>query len=313
MNVVDNVSTMTLTSGRRLAWLEWGDPNGPAVFLVHGTPGSRLQLADLARGEGAAPARFVCVDRPGYGQSEFDPDATVVSAADDVRQLADHLGVDTFFLAGVSGGAPLVLAAAATLGARVTASAVIAAAVSPAPTDDTDDRQATADVTAPPNPEVLDDADDADDADDGSMLTPVSQPKMRQRLSAQMQVTISQRWPSLAVRMLRKRLAPVDADRLDRPDVVTRFVTDAAAPSRTTARTILQDVEVCAEVWLLPLEQVTSPLHVWHGTEDRTVPVERGRELVAAIPHAVEHEIDGEGHLLIVDHFEEVVEALFAP
>ncbi len=36
----DNI--LKLSDGRRLSYAEYGDPDGQAVFLVHGTPGSRL-------------------------------------------------------------------------------------------------------------------------------------------------------------------------------------------------------------------------------------------------------------------------------
>ena len=60
---------VTTPDGRRLAYLEVGDPKGPLVLHNHGGPSSRLEarlLADAADGNGL---RLVCVDRPGQGQS----------------------------------------------------------------------------------------------------------------------------------------------------------------------------------------------------------------------------------------------------
>ena len=57
------------SDGRRLAYLEVGDPNGPLVLHNHGGPSSRLEarlLADAAIHNGL---RLLCVDRPGMGQS----------------------------------------------------------------------------------------------------------------------------------------------------------------------------------------------------------------------------------------------------
>ena len=52
------------------------------------------------------------------------------------------------------------------------------------------------------------------------------------------------------------------------------------------------------------------PTTVIHGDEDRLVPVERGRELAAAIPGARYVEIPGAGHILVTDAEEQVAGAV---
>jgi pimeloyl-ACP methyl ester carboxylesterase len=59
------------------------------------------------------------VERPGYGQSDPHFNRTLLSFADDMISLADALGVDCFFLVGVSGGSAYSLAAAHTYPERV--------------------------------------------------------------------------------------------------------------------------------------------------------------------------------------------------
>jgi pimeloyl-ACP methyl ester carboxylesterase len=48
------------------------------------------------------------------------------------------------------------------------------------------------------------------------------------------------------------------------------------------------------------------PTLVIHGTEDRIVPVQQGRDLAASIPGARLIEIAGAGHLLVTDAEAEV-------
>ena len=55
----------------------------------------------------------------GYGESPRKKGRTYESAVEDLEILADHLGVKRFFLAGVSGGGPYALAAAALIPGRV--------------------------------------------------------------------------------------------------------------------------------------------------------------------------------------------------
>ena len=105
---------------RRLAVRLWGPSSGSPVFLLHGTPGSRLSVhlrhEDLAR----LNVRVISYDRPGYGRSDPYHDRPVAQAADDVRAIADAFGHDTFAVLGRSGGGPHALACAALLPDRVT-------------------------------------------------------------------------------------------------------------------------------------------------------------------------------------------------
>jgi pimeloyl-ACP methyl ester carboxylesterase len=47
---------------------------------------------------------FVSVDRPGHGLSDPQPNRTLLGWADDIRQLADHLQIDQFYVEGWSAG-----------------------------------------------------------------------------------------------------------------------------------------------------------------------------------------------------------------
>jgi len=41
------------------------------------------------------------------------------------------------------------------------------------------------------------------------------------------------------------------------------------------------------------------PAHIWHGSQDRNVPVAHARVIVARCPAAQLHIVDGGGHLLL--------------
>jgi pimeloyl-ACP methyl ester carboxylesterase len=110
--------------------------DGPALLWHHGSPqtGALLPpLLDAARERGL---RLVGYGRPSYGGSTPDPGRDVARAAEDVRRLADAIGLDRFAVMGASGGGPHALACAALLGDRVPGAVVLA---SPAPYTDTFD------------------------------------------------------------------------------------------------------------------------------------------------------------------------------
>lgn len=121
-----------ITNWRRLTYRRTGNPRGFPVFLLHGTPGCRLSVrpsdADLHR----LGVHLITYDRPGYGRSDPHPGRSVADAADDVRAIADHLGLGRFAVMGRSGGGPHALACAALLPDRVTRAASL---VGPAPFD----------------------------------------------------------------------------------------------------------------------------------------------------------------------------------
>jgi pimeloyl-ACP methyl ester carboxylesterase len=96
---------------RRLAVRRWGDPDGEPVFLLHGTPGSRLGVrpADDAHLR-TLGVSLITFDRPGYGRSDPVRARNVADAAEDVRALADRFGYQRFAVIGRSGGGPHALA-----------------------------------------------------------------------------------------------------------------------------------------------------------------------------------------------------------
>src|SRR5947208_15844339 len=121
-------STITLTDGRRLAFTEWGDPDGKPLFLFHCAPFSRLFCPDEPATI-AAGVRLVTVDRPGIGRSDVLEARSWGDWPADVVALADALGIDRFAVVGWSYGGNYAAACAALIPSRVTA----AGAASPRP------------------------------------------------------------------------------------------------------------------------------------------------------------------------------------
>jgi pimeloyl-ACP methyl ester carboxylesterase len=107
--------------GRVIAYEQLGDPGGVPVFVLHGTPGSRLsgRHPDPEKVR-AAGLRLITYDRPGYGRSTRQPGRSVVDCVADIAAIADELGLEQFAVTGGSGGGPHALAAAARLPERVT-------------------------------------------------------------------------------------------------------------------------------------------------------------------------------------------------
>lgn len=101
-------------------------PQGRAVFWLHGTPGARRQIPTEARVYAEHHnIRLIGVDRPGIGASTPHQYETILAFADDLRTIADTLGIDKMAVVGLSGGGPYTLACAAGLPDRVVAAGVL--------------------------------------------------------------------------------------------------------------------------------------------------------------------------------------------
>src|SRR5579875_1447427 len=88
---------------RQLGFAEFGDPQGRAIFWLHGTPGARRQIPVEARVYAEQKGiRLIGVDRPGIGSSTPHQYPHVVAFADDLRTVADTLGIDKMAVVGLS-------------------------------------------------------------------------------------------------------------------------------------------------------------------------------------------------------------------
>jgi len=90
-----------------------------AVVWHHGTPNIGAPPGPLFSAADELGIRWVSYDRPGYGGSSPRPGRDVASAAADVSDIADALGLSRFAVMGHSGGGPHALACGALLPDRV--------------------------------------------------------------------------------------------------------------------------------------------------------------------------------------------------
>jgi pimeloyl-ACP methyl ester carboxylesterase len=119
------INVVTTGDGRHLSVEVTGDLDGRPVFLLHGTPGSRLGPRPRSQLLHRLGVRLISFDRPGYGGSDRLPGRRVADAAADVALIADTYGHEHFAVVGRSGGGPHALACAALLPERVSRALVL--------------------------------------------------------------------------------------------------------------------------------------------------------------------------------------------
>ena len=120
---------VSLSDGRVLEHMEFGEPSGRPVVLFPGTPATAGCGALVHEAASAAGVRLVAVSRPGYGASSPSPPG-LASVARDTVELLDTLGLPQVGVHGLSGGGPFALALGAVAPDRVS-SVVVAAGPAP--------------------------------------------------------------------------------------------------------------------------------------------------------------------------------------
>jgi pimeloyl-ACP methyl ester carboxylesterase len=280
-----DTAVMDLPDGRELAWLELGDSEGPAVFVFHGTPGSRLQVSLDERPIEAARVRCIAVDRPGFGHSTFQRVRRLADWASDISWLADHLRIDTFSVVGISGGGPHAAACARFLPDRVRAAGIVSG-IAPLAEPGTEAEMM-----------VFNRLITRLARHSGHLVYPVF------AVSA----SLFRRWPEMAMRASAGQSSRSDSAIMSRPEVHSAYVNAYRRAPSTSALAAAQDFSLFASDWGFRLEDITPPVHIWHGDDDRNVPISHGRRQAERIPVAWLHECPGEGHLLVFDHFEEIL------
>jgi pimeloyl-ACP methyl ester carboxylesterase len=113
-----------LTSdGRSVRYYDTGEaPNTTAtVFWHHGTPQTGRLLEPVVAAASRRGIRVISCARAGYEGTTSLENRSVAAAAEDVIRVADELGIDRFGTIGASGGGPHAVACAALAPERVQA------------------------------------------------------------------------------------------------------------------------------------------------------------------------------------------------
>lgn len=271
---------LRLPDGRRLAWAEWGHPGGPAVVLLHPSPGSRLVDPDQAATR-AAGVRLITVDRPGFGGSDPVADPSFAGFGADLAVLAADLGLVKIALLGWSGGGMYAVAAAAgALRERVRSLSLLA---SPAPDDEV---PWVADQFRPRIASVREDPRGALPAIAEALSGIAAQPE-----------AVLQMWKG-----------PDEAPVVDRPEVAEALLRWVREGVRQGGLGMAADVVAGSRGDQLPVDEVRAPARLWYGDAD-PIGRQHGEWYASRLPGAGLTVLAGSGHLLPVAHWDRILEA----
>ena len=265
---------ISLRDGRKLAYAEYGTPDGKAVLYFHGHPGSRLDLAMFGQtvldGSGL---RLLAIDRPGIGLSDFKPGRKLLDWPADVREFADALGLEKFSVMGMSGGGPFAAACAYALPERINAAAIISGLGRfdlPGATDQM-----------------------------GSGLQYFRMAHNFPLLARFQMFMMSygiKSGPEKMLAQIQAELPPADQREFQKAGFTKPFLTTMAESLRQGAGKLVLEGGYYMKAWGFALEEIHLPVYLWHGEADRDAPVAMGRHTAAAIPGCQAVFMPGEGH-----------------
>lgn len=123
--MINKSYTFKLKDGRKLGFIEYGNPKGKPIFFFLGWPGSRYSGKETEIAAKRVGVRVIASDRPGIGLSDYKENRKLIDWPDDVVELADCLGFKKFSVMGVSGGGPYVAACACKIPERIIKAGIV--------------------------------------------------------------------------------------------------------------------------------------------------------------------------------------------
>ena len=283
---IKSQNNITLSDGRKLGFAVYGDRQGKTVFYFHGFPGSRLEAKLAEKIALDTHVRFIGIDRPGYGLSSFKPGRTFVDWTDDVVQLADALGIDSFSILGVSGGGPYAAACACKIPDRLDAVGIVCG-------------MGPVDVS-------------------GLMQDMPRMYRQGLRLAGHLPeiASILYPFPAFFLRNYPERMlssimpgmvAEPDKIALKNKELVKVLCNSFHEAFRISLRWPATDAILYSRPWGFDLKDINIPVHLWHGEKDRIVPPEMARYLAQSNPDCRDTFYPNEGHFsIILNRIEEI-------
>jgi pimeloyl-ACP methyl ester carboxylesterase len=257
---------LLLPDGRCLEYSVAGPADGALLVSHHGTPSAGRLFAPFVDVAAARGLGTVTYSRPGYASSSRMAGRTVTGCVADVAAIADHLGVDRFFVTGRSGGGPHALACAALIPERVLACATVAS-------------------VAPWGAEGLAFLDGMAEENVEEFAATLAGPDELRAYLRSMADRILAAEPEAMADELGGLVSGVDAEALGGGfgSFASDLVRDGLRPGIWGW---FDDDLALTGPWGFEVEEIRVPVTVWHGGHDQAVPLAHGSWLASRIPGA---------------------------
>jgi pimeloyl-ACP methyl ester carboxylesterase len=268
--------TIRLRDGRTVGLASVGPSDGFPILHCHGSGSSRLEVQLFADAAAEQGVRLIGLDRPGIGRSDPKTGYHLLDWAADVVEVADQLGIERFAVEGLSAGGPYALACAYRIPHRLAACGLISTVSMP----DLVRQAGTASMRATwwigaNAPWLL------------RLYVPIVQ-----GLTGSDAASIEKYLARYAA-----QLGGADQQLLSDPEIRESIAQAMAESFRQEGAGNLEVVLAEIRPWGFQAKQVTfEQMFLWHGEQDRVMPIAPARLLAQALPHCTATFFPDEGH-----------------
>lgn len=278
---------LQLENGSRIALDEYGDLSGQPVFFCHGWPSSRMMGVLAHEAACDLGVRLISPDRPGVNESTFQKDRTLLHWPALLNELADQLGIGKFRMLAISGGAPYAYASAWSTPERVEAIAVVSG--------------------APPITE-LNEHDGLLGLYRWMLVLYRTRPELLRKCFRLARPFAARRIPLQLRPMFLKLLQPCDASVLRDSRAFEACFESQRRAWRASAEGVMADAEIYARPWGFRLEEIKTPVRLWHGKTDRSFSFRLAEEVGRRLPNCQARFVEAAGHYsLPIRHMHEIL------
>lgn len=303
MDASSHFSTLQLRDGRQLAYNIFPklgfDGLATTLLYFHGFPGSRIEADLLTDYAQRRSIQIIAPDRPGSGESTFQPNRTFKDWAQDVEDLVDHLNIHDFFILGVSGGSPYVFSCLEHFpSSRIRGVAIVS----------------------------------------GVYPTSLNSPGMPLSAKALFWIAASSWFSFLAAPLLEWDLGRPSRDTSNADQFEEQFMKTMASKHPNDVKCLedesiraaaigslreafkygsqgqAEEAKLYGQAWKIHLEgRDLSRVHIWHGQQDLNVPYTSAIDTATALPEVTLHLQEDESHLsLPVNCQDEILDCLLS-
>lgn len=281
---------MTLYDGRQLAYYQFGAREGFPIFYFHGWPSNALDGAVFHEASINKAVRLIAINRPGIGRSTIQPGRQLLDFPDDIQQVADALGLNHFSVLGQSGGGPYALACAYKLGQDRLIKAGISAGMFS--------------ITHPV------DVSKTQVYPDRISFRLHAKPTLLRLLMGLNTGLLHIMSPEMLLKMLVEEMPEKDKQAFNQEAVFSAMKQVLIELRTASSRGLAEDARVIMNAWEFDLRDIETTVLLWHGEMDPSVPVSASEWYATQLAHSELTVYPEEGHGVLLNHIEAVLESL---
>lgn len=281
---------IALSSGYALSYQLFGITDGFPVLYCHGLPGSRLEarLADQAAKD--LELSIIAVDRPGFGQSDFQPNRKMSDWVDDIRELMEKLGYKQFSVIGISGGSPYAMLLGEHMHTSIYRLGLVAG---------------LGDLSQANYRENIESGLRAFINVTGKI------PKFSYLFNSTITYCLMRALPKFTLKLALSQGPQIDRDTLSKPSTQRVILESFLEAIKQGGQGAAWDFYLATNQWQAAPENVKTETYLWHGKLDTTVPPVMAYDHAKRIPHCQAQFLDNEGHFsLPIVHMHSILATL---